>query len=30
MHSHFKEVGEDSAEGIDGSSAIEIPKRKEF
>ena len=30
VHSHFKEVGEDSTEGIAGSSAVEIPKRKEF
>ena len=30
VHSHFKEVGEDSSEGIAGSSAVEIPKRKEF
>ena len=30
VHSHFKEVGQDSAGGIAGSSAVEIPKRKEF
>lgn len=30
VHSHFKEVGQDSTEGIAGSSAVEIPKRKEF
>ena len=28
VHSHFKEVGHDTIEGIAGSSAIEIPKKK--
>ena len=30
VHSHFKEVGHDTIEGIAGSSAIEIQKKKEF
>ena len=30
VHSHFKAVGTDAANGIAGASAVEIPKRKEF
>ena len=30
VHSHFKAVGMDAAEGVAGASAVEIPRRKEF
>ena len=30
VHSHFKAVGMDTAKGVAGSSAVEIPRRKEF
>ena len=30
VHSHFKAVGTDAANGTAGASVVEIPKRKEF
>ena len=30
MHSHFKEVGRDTAMGMAGSAGVAIPKRKTF